>query len=289
MSNDRFSQCLGEICGKKLGDSFEAIITDAYPRLADDSELRHRYADYLEKQDTVSAYNTICALSKMAKSTKDLAQQDISETQRDPEQLLERLLPEIKTMSETSVKIIEGMESPLLNNILSDTYGYLFAQTLYLNEFNPNQNNSDKGADSDAVARQIASCIRSSDVPQFVKIIEDSSDITAKSMMLIGNLHPKFRELAAVKDPEITEFCKLAATFPRSTFTACAEMKLNNEQIQDFKSFLTKVSSPDIIEKAQSLDRVKADMIFKSLDMTKPVPPTTPAMTPPQNTSGGRE
>ncbi len=289
MSNDRFSQCLRDFCGEYLGKSFETIIINAYPQLKSDASLRDRYTEYLEKQDTIDAYNSICALSKIAKATKDLSDSNIPETQRNPELVLDRLLPAVQTMAKISLNILDENQNPLVNNILLDNYSYMFAQTLYLNEFNHSNYTRIKKTTSNAVARQIASCIPSKDVPKFVKIIEDSSDISAKSMMLIGNLHPKFRELAAIQDPEVARFCQLAATFPRATFVACAEMKFDNEPIKDFDSFRMKVASDEVIKKSQSLTQNRADMIFKTLDMTKPVTPSSQPSTTPQHISGGRE
>ena len=289
MSKDSFSQCLGNICGKFLGDSFEDIITDAYPQLKSDADLRNRYAEYLENLDIVDSYNSICSLSKIAHVTKNSKTQ-IPELQRDPEQVLERLLPAIKTMANTLQELMENPDNPLQNNVLVDDKGYLFSQTIYINDSNPAHNTRNQASEAKDVAKQVASCVIGGHLTDFIKVIEDSADISAKSMMLIGNLHPKFQQLAAVKDPEIADFCKLAATFPRSTFAACATMKANGEQIKDYHSFLEKVTSKENIELVGSLDKARIDTMFKSFDMTTPAPDCNPKNTPlTPNIPHGRE
>ncbi|MBO6281328.1 MAG: hypothetical protein J6N49_02220 [Alphaproteobacteria bacterium] len=285
MAADRFSQCLGNICGKFLGDNLEDIITDAYPRLKSDTELRHRYAEYLESLNVTDSYNSICALSKIAYATKK-ADHQIPELQSDPEQVVERLLPAVKTMANTLLETIENPDNPLVQNILMDNKGYLFSQTLYINDSNAQYNTRKEAAEAKEIAQQVASCVIGKDLTDFIKIIEENADISAKSMMLIGNLHPQFQQLAAVKDPEIADFCKLAATFPRSTFVACIDMKSNDEPIKDFASFLQKVSSPEVIEKAKFLNKEKADAMFRASDMTKPASPNLSPKKTPQNISG---
>ena len=341
MSNDRFSQCLGNICGKYLGDSFEAVITEAYPQLKTDISLRARYADYLNSMDVSDTYNSICALCKISKAVtdfnmagqkhnssfqeyvqstephipeknfdtiKDLMRQSYDEmlgkvsttptsdnnksieTYQDPQHVLERILPSVKMMAQTFEEIVNTDNHPLINNILNDSYGYLYAQTMYHNEFNPEHHTKVKSEEvATATARQIASCITTKDFPKFIQVIEDNADISAKSMMLIGNLHPQFRQLVAENNPEAREFCKLAATFPRSTFVACVEMKAQGKQIKDFASFQAQVGSEQIIQKAKSYNKATVDMIFQSFDTLRPKNDNASGNITPQKTSNGRE
>lgn len=299
MSNDRFSQCLENICGKYLSDSFEAVITEVYPQLQTDKSLRYRYADYLDSMDVSDTYNTLCSLCKVSKAVQDfgtastaqtLADNQSIKTYQDPQQVLERILPTIKMMSETFEQITKADNHPLINNILNDNYGYLFAQTMYHNEFNPEYQTKIKSVETaDAIVREITSCRTTKDFSEFIQVIEDNADISAKSMMLIGNLHPQFRQLVAENNPEAREFCKLAATFPRSTFAACIEMKAQGKQIKDFASFQAQVGSKQIIQKAKSYNKATVDMIFQSFDTSRPKNDNAGGNITPQKTSNGRE
>ncbi len=284
---DRDIQNKIDMCAEPI----EAKLVELYPRLQSDKELRNEFAKHIESENPITTQNNIALLTKLGSAMKYLEEkQTFPDFRYNRYTVVQNFFEQIKSYakvhSEEMNKLLAVEEkintqkgyyeashyrtdfdsecSQLTTAITTQDYVYIYAESLYTN---------DSFLDTQPIDEQIKSMTNcatndASQTKEFIEKLNEDSEITIRSSLLLGKVYPKFRQKDAKGQSDIQKLSQLSKDLPRYVFAACLDMIQNGEMLENPQMLEERMNEENVAFAGLTLTKEQCDAMLKNM-MTK--------------------